>query len=253
MRPVASRIAVDRIGCRASKPVTAVDTTGAGDTFSGVLAKCLASGDDTGAAVRAAATAVSLTVTRRPRPVRGASSGTDRVGRRRAHATTAAGAYGNSRAAVDAFASAWAVGNVDALMALMAPECEFQLSVGPESGVRSVGRAEVERDLRMHLAPAAGRRPEAVGTGKLFSDHFAVTRWTIRAIGGDGQTSEAHGCDVFELDGDLVRVEDACPRARSTDLLSHLTTDRNEPFTRWISLCDSDRLERFLQGRSMIG
>ena len=45
-------------------PVTPVDTTGAGDTFCGVLAACLDRGEDMAAAMRAAAVAGSLACTK---------------------------------------------------------------------------------------------------------------------------------------------------------------------------------------------
>jgi ribokinase len=47
-----------------STPVDAVDTTGCGDTFCGVLAAMLATGQSRGAAVRLAQTAAALTATR---------------------------------------------------------------------------------------------------------------------------------------------------------------------------------------------
>ncbi|MEU6096233.1 PfkB family carbohydrate kinase [Streptomyces sp. NPDC047079] len=186
MRPVASRVAVDRIGCRASKPVTAVDTTGAGDTFSGVLAKCLASGDDTGAAVRAAATAVSLTVTVArarsgvPQAARIKWADAGRTRRLQRRPTETAGPLSTPSLRPGPSGRGRTDGPDGA-------ECEFQLSVGPESGVRFVGRGEVERDLRTHLAPATGRRPEAVGTGKHSSVHFAVTRRTSARSAGTGR------------------------------------------------------------------
>ena len=46
-------------------PVTAVDTTGAGDVFSGVLASCLAAGSDLFSAARMASAAAAISVTRK--------------------------------------------------------------------------------------------------------------------------------------------------------------------------------------------
>ena len=57
----------DTAGCHASPAAaaTAVDTTGAGDTFCGVLAAALASGAQTAASIEAAGRAAALTVSRR--------------------------------------------------------------------------------------------------------------------------------------------------------------------------------------------
>ena len=41
-----------------------------------------------------------------------------------------------------------------------------------------------------------------------------AAEWTFRATGDDGQVFEVPGCDLFEFDGDLIRVKNAFRKVR---------------------------------------
>lgn len=112
------------------------------------------------------------------------------------------------RELLDAFSRAWSDRDVDALMDLMAPECEFRCSVGPEPGARFTGRDEVRRGFSLFLAPADGPSADTESTGDLVGDDFAVTRWTSRSVALDGSVVEVRACDVFEFAGDRITVKD---------------------------------------------
>lgn len=106
---------------------------------------------------------------------------------------------------VERFSSAWEAGEVDTLMELMAPECEFRASVGPEPGRSFVGRDAVRDGFEAFLsAPAAGAAPQIEPMPLLVGPDFAVTRWIVRV---DGDVV-AHGCDVFEFAEGGISLKD---------------------------------------------
>lgn len=109
---------------------------------------------------------------------------------------------------IDAFSRAWSAKDVDALMELMAPECEFRSSVGPGPGASFTGREEVRRGFALFLGPVDAPAAQTWSNGDLFDDDFAVTRWTARAPQPDGSVVEVRACDVFEFEGDRIRVKD---------------------------------------------
>lgn len=107
---------------------------------------------------------------------------------------------------VDRFSAAWSAGAVDELMELMAPECEFRASVGPEPGRSFVGREAVRDGFEAFLAPPAdgAPAPETESLPLLVGPDFAVTRWIVRL---DGAVI-VHGCDVFEFSGEKISLKD---------------------------------------------
>jgi ketosteroid isomerase-like protein len=112
-------------------------------------------------------------------------------------------------ALIEAFTAAWTAKDVDGLMELMADDCEFRASVGPEPGVSFIGRAAVRRGFEQYLAPSEDPAPESSETAPLLvDDDFAVTRWALRWPRADGPATEVRGCDVFEFEGDRIRVKD---------------------------------------------
>jgi ketosteroid isomerase-like protein len=111
-------------------------------------------------------------------------------------------------ALIEAFARAWEARDVDALMELMADRCEFHASVGPEPGTTFIGRDAVRRAYERFLAPPpADAVPVEVDMEPLLvCADFAVTRWTVRSPGAT--VPEVRACDVFEFEGDRIRVKD---------------------------------------------
>ena len=43
-----------------------------------------------------------------------------------------------------------------------------------------------------------------------------AAEWTFRATDDDGAAFEVRGCDLFEFDGDLIRVKNAFRKVRET-------------------------------------
>ncbi|MCW3005682.1 MAG: hypothetical protein JWP17_308 [Solirubrobacterales bacterium] len=110
---------------------------------------------------------------------------------------------------LDAFTSAWEAGDVDGLMALMAPECTFRASVGPEPGATFSGREAVRRGFEAFLSrPASGPPPSTQTQPPLVGEDFAVTRWTSSFPQPDGPPLVVRACDVFEFAGDRIRSKD---------------------------------------------
>lgn len=130
------------------------------------------------------------------------------------------------RALLEMFTRAWAEGDLDRLMGLMSADCEFRCSVGPEPGARFVGLEQVRLGFARFLprAGACGSNggspgPRAVpaaaedSSSELICADFAVTRWVSTTDGAGGELVRVYGCDVFEFDGDAIRVKDTYRKA----------------------------------------
>ncbi|MFN8163664.1 MAG: nuclear transport factor 2 family protein [Solirubrobacterales bacterium] len=111
---------------------------------------------------------------------------------------------------IDEFTRAWVAGDVDFLMELMSGDCEFRASVGPEPGTSFVGREAVRRGFERYLGSVGPDRPksETETLPLLVGPDFAVTRWIVRTEASDGNLDVVHGCDVFEFEGDRIRLKD---------------------------------------------
>lgn len=106
------------------------------------------------------------------------------------------------------FSTAWEAKDVDALMGLMADECAFRASLGPEPGMTFVGREEVRRGFILFLGPPGPPAAETVTDEPLICDDFAVTRWTTRIPQSDGEPLVVRACDIIEFAGDRIGVKD---------------------------------------------
>ena len=111
-------------------------------------------------------------------------------------------------ALLQAFAEAWTARDLGGLMELMAQDCEFGASVGPEPGASFVGREQVRRGYKLFLGRPGGPVPETTMAPTLVNEAFAVTRWTSRWVGPDGAPVEVQACDVFEFEGDRIKRKD---------------------------------------------
>jgi ketosteroid isomerase-like protein len=109
---------------------------------------------------------------------------------------------------LEEFTAAWTAKDVDALMGLMAEDCAFRASVGPEPGASFVGRDAVRRGYEQFLAAGSGPPPESENDEPLVTGDFAVTRWTLRWPQADGAPVEVRGCDVFEFEGGRIKLKD---------------------------------------------
>jgi ketosteroid isomerase-like protein len=205
------------------------DTTGAGDTFNGVLAARLAAGQTLTDAVRLAVVAAALSVShsgaRTGMPTRqeidqalnrATGGGTERGRPARGRMSLYKNLEVEMRAGnleiteraelVDRFSAAWGEKDIKTLMELMTDDCTFRASVGPEPGVTFVGREEVRRGFEQFLAggnddPAPQTETEA----PLISRDFAVTRWTTRFRNSD---LVVRACDILGFEGDRIKFKD---------------------------------------------
>jgi ketosteroid isomerase-like protein len=114
----------------------------------------------------------------------------------------------NRVALLEAFTTAWEARDIDAVMALMAEDCEFRCSVGPDPGARFVGRDEVRRGFELFIGSSSAPAPETETAEMLVNGNFAVTRWTLRWPKPDGSSLRVRGCDVFEFEGALIKLKD---------------------------------------------
>lgn len=111
-------------------------------------------------------------------------------------------------ALLEEFDRAWRARDIEALMDLMAPEPEFRCSTGPEPGARFTGTEDVRRGFLLFLGPPGVAAAQSESAGHLVCEQFAVTRWTARSTQADGTVVEARTCDVFEFEGDRIKVKD---------------------------------------------
>jgi ketosteroid isomerase-like protein len=116
---------------------------------------------------------------------------------------------GDRAAVLDAFTAAWTAGDLDTLMSLMADDCSFRASVGPEPGATFAGRDEVRRGFELFLAPASsGPAPETEAEPTVISGDLAVTRWTSRHPQPDGPPVVVRACDILQFEGDRIKFKD---------------------------------------------
>lgn len=105
------------------------------------------------------------------------------------------------------FGNAWLGKDLDALMQFMTDDCEFRASVGPEPGAVFTGREDVRRGFELML-----RYDEAAqghGGNTFLDGRFGASQWSFSYPGENGTTVEVRGCDLYEFEGDRIRVKDA--------------------------------------------
>ena len=105
------------------------------------------------------------------------------------------------------FDDAWGRRDIDALMEFITDDCEYHASVGPEPGERFIGKDEVRRGFQELLNHDAGRvsRP-----GKLYVyGNRGVAEWSYVDTDESGQSTIIRGCDLFEFDGDMIKLKNA--------------------------------------------
>ena len=105
---------------------------------------------------------------------------------------------------MDRFADAWNRHDLDALMAMMADDCVFQASAGPDvDGQRSEGKPAV----RAAFAAVFDAFPDAhwANARHLVAGLRGVSEWTFTGTRADGARVEVHGCDLFTFrDGKIA-------------------------------------------------
>lgn len=113
----------------------------------------------------------------------------------------------SSARVVREFVAAWKRRDVDALMELMAEDCVYSASVGPEPGATFVGRDEVRVGFERLLAFDDGAEPEP---GEVFAcGERVVGLWGYTRRREDGRSVTVRGCDIFVVRDGLVVRKDA--------------------------------------------
>ncbi|WP_344100568.1 nuclear transport factor 2 family protein [Myceligenerans crystallogenes] len=111
------------------------------------------------------------------------------------------------------FAVAWQAKDLDALMELMAEDCVFRASIGPEPGTTFRGKAEVRRGFALMLAHDAGMEfHDDPGAVTFIAGDRGASQWSYRGVDDQGKPFVLQGCDLWEFDGDLIRTKDAYRR-----------------------------------------
>lgn len=109
--------------------------------------------------------------------------------------------------------AAWNTGDAERVLAFWSEDCRYHASFGPDL----LGRSFIGREAaRAGIQQFFDRYP-----GGLFADTVVfvagahgAAEWTFRATEADGTAIEVRGCDLFEFDGDLIRVKNAFRKVR---------------------------------------
>ena len=106
------------------------------------------------------------------------------------------------------YADAWNDHDIDAIMALMTDDCVFLTGGGSNHfGTRYQGRDEV----RERFIEVWTELPDVTFSN---ARHFVdgdrgCSEWTFSGTRADGTRVEVDGCDLFEFEGDLIRVKNS--------------------------------------------
>jgi ketosteroid isomerase-like protein len=116
-------------------------------------------------------------------------------------------------AVVRRFDDAWARGDLDTLMSLIADDCVYDASVGAGPGMQYLGKSEVRRGFVEMLD--YDRDGDSEGHLVTIDGARALVLWTIRRRGPSGAITSVRGCDIFEVRDGLIRRKDAFRKSLS--------------------------------------
>jgi steroid delta-isomerase-like uncharacterized protein len=114
---------------------------------------------------------------------------------------------------LQAFADAWNLHDVDALMSFMTEDCVFEASAGPDvRGTRYEGREAV----RAGFAEVWATYPDAHwGNARHFvRGDRGVSEWTFTGTRADGTRVEVNGCDLFTFRGGKIALKNSYRKNR---------------------------------------
>jgi steroid delta-isomerase-like uncharacterized protein len=115
--------------------------------------------------------------------------------------------------ALQAFADAWNLHDVEALMSFMTEDCVFEASAGPDvCGSRYVGREAV----RAGFAEVFMAFPDAHwgGARHFVFDDRGVSEWTFTGTRLDGARVQVNGCDLFTFRDGKIAVKNSYRKHR---------------------------------------
>jgi taurine dehydrogenase small subunit len=114
---------------------------------------------------------------------------------------------------LEAFMAAWNAHDVDGIVEFFADDCVFHASVGPElMGASYRGRDEV----RSGVAAFFERYPDGrfADASAFVAGDRGASEWTFVFTGPEGAEVAVRGCDLFEFEGDRIRVKNAFRKSR---------------------------------------
>jgi steroid delta-isomerase-like uncharacterized protein len=115
---------------------------------------------------------------------------------------------------LDAFADAWNRHDTDAILSMMAEDCIFEASRGPDvKGTVYTGQDEVRRGVDEVFATfpdAQWNRPRHFVAGDR-----GVSEWVFTATSPDGSRVEVQGCDVFTFRDGKIAVKNSYRKQRT--------------------------------------
>jgi ketosteroid isomerase-like protein len=108
---------------------------------------------------------------------------------------------------------AWNTRDVDAIVGAFSDDGVFHASVGPElMGSTSVGRDAIRRGVEAFFERFPTGRFE--DTTLFVGGDKGYAEWTFVVTGPDGRDVPTRGCDLFEFEGEKIRVKNAFRKAK---------------------------------------
>jgi steroid delta-isomerase-like uncharacterized protein len=114
---------------------------------------------------------------------------------------------------LERFAAAWNRHDLDALMSMMADDCVFEASAGPDvDGQRSEGRHAV----RAAFAAVFETFPDAHWANPRYFivGNRAVSEWTFTGTRKDGARVAVNGCDLLTLRDGKIAIKNSFRKNR---------------------------------------
>ena len=97
--------------------------------------------------------------------------------------------------------------DVDRIMEFFDEDCTFLMARGPEPDGRRVhGKAAVRKVLADRFAVIPDMRWDSLDS--FITGTRAVSVWTVRGRGKDGEELNYRGCDIYEFRGDKILNKD---------------------------------------------
>jgi taurine dehydrogenase small subunit len=104
--------------------------------------------------------------------------------------------------------AAWNTHDAERVLAHFTDDCTYHASFGPDLLGRSyAGRSEVLEGVRNFFERFPDGRFEE--TEVFVAGDRGAAEWTFVATEADGTELRVRGCDLFEFDGELIRIKNA--------------------------------------------
>lgn len=113
-----------------------------------------------------------------------------------------------------AFGEAWNAHDADLVLSFMSDDCVFHASVGPDLlGRTYVGADDVRRGVQAFFDRYPDGRFD--DSSVFVAGDRGMSEWTFSWTGDDGARVALRGCDLFEFEGDLIKVKNAFRKNRA--------------------------------------